>query len=148
MKITHQIKAFNELSTSELYEILKLRSEVFVLEQQCLYQDIDDKDQASHHLLCYIRGKLAGYTRLLPPGTSYTEASIGRVLIAPEFRGMRLGWQLMEKSILSIQSLFGTSEIRIGAQVYLKRFYNSLGFIETGAPYNEDGILHIEMCRM
>ncbi len=148
MRIEFFIKAFTELNTTELYQILKLRSEVFVVEQHCAYQDIDDKDQNSYHLMCFVNDHLAGYTRLLPPGVSYDEASIGRVVIGPDFRRLTLGKQLMENSIASCEELFGSSTIRIGAQTYLKKFYNALGFIETGEPYDEDGIPHIEMVKI
>ncbi|NGM66922.1 GNAT family N-acetyltransferase [Sphingobacterium sp. SGR-19] len=148
MRIEYFIKAFTELNTTELYQILKLRSEVFVVEQRCAYQDIDDKDQDSYHLMCFVNDRLAGYTRLLPPGISYVEPSIGRVVIHPDFRGLSLGKQLMENSIAACTELFESSAIRIGAQTYLKKFYTALGFIETGAPYDEDGIPHIEMVRI
>jgi len=147
MKIKYSIKAFTALNTTELYQILKLRSEVFVVEQHCVYQDIDDKDQDSYHLMCFVNDNLAGYTRLLPPGVSYDEPSIGRVIIRSNFRGLTLGKRLMANSIVSCKELFGSSVIRIGAQMYLKKFYNALGFVETGLPYDEDGILHIEMIK-
>ncbi|PRD57169.1 GNAT family N-acetyltransferase [Sphingobacterium gobiense] len=147
MRIKYFIKAFKELDTTELYHILKLRNEVFVVEQRCVYQDTDDKDLVSYHLMCFVDDNLAGYTRLLPAGISYDEVSIGRVVVGPKFRGLKLGWQLMEKSIASCKELFGSSTIRIGAQVYLIKFYNGLGFAEIGEPYDEDGIPHIEMIR-
>ncbi|PRD48705.1 GNAT family N-acetyltransferase [Sphingobacterium haloxyli] len=147
MRITYFIKAFKELDTTELYQILKLRNEVFIVEQCCPYQDIDEKDLISYHLMCFVNDNLAGYTRLLPAGVSYDEVSIGRVVVGPHFRGLKLGKQLMEKSISSCKELFGSSTIRIGAQVYLIKFYNALGFAEIGKPYDEDGIPHIEMIR-
>lgn len=115
MKIKYSIKAFTALNTTELYQILKLRSEVFVVEQHCVYQDIDDKDQDSYHLMCFVNDNLAGYTRLLPPGVSYDEPSIGRVIIRSNFRGLTLGKRLMANSIVSCKELFGSSVIRIGA---------------------------------
>lgn len=144
---TYIIKTFNELTNSELYQILQLRSEVFVVEQNCVFQDIDNKDQESYHLLCLINGILAGYTRLLPAGLSYNEISIGRVVTAPAFRGIGLGKELMQKSIEACEKIFEKTTIRIGAQRHLSKFYNSIGFIESGKPYDEDGILHIEMVR-
>lgn len=147
MRIKYFIKAFTELNTTELYQILKLRSEVFVVEQQCAYQDMDDKDIGSYHFMCFVDDHLAGYTRLIPSGISYDEISIGRVVIRSDFRGLKLGQQLMKKSIASCKELFGNSPIRIGAQTYLIKFYNTLGFIETGEPYIEDGIPHIQMMR-
>ncbi|TYR31748.1 GNAT family N-acetyltransferase [Sphingobacterium phlebotomi] len=148
MRIEYFIKVFDELNTMELYQILKLRNEVFIVEQCCAYQDLDDKDLDSYHLMCFVNDKLAGYTRLLPPNVSYDEASIGRVVIGSDFRGLTLGKKLMENSIASCKELFGSSAIRISAQTYLTKFYNALGFIETGEPYIEDGIPHIEMIKM
>jgi len=147
MKTTYYIKTFNELTNIELYQILQLRSEVFVVEQNCVFQDIDNKDQESYHHLCLIDGILAGYTRLLPAGLSYNEISIGRVVTAPAFRGIGLGKELMQKSIEACEKIFEETTIRIGAQRHLSKFYNSIGFIESGEPYDEDGILHIEMVR-
>lgn len=147
MKTTYFIKRFNELTSIELYQILQLRSEVFVVEQNCVFQDIDNKDQESYHHLCLIDGILAGYTRLLPAGLSYNEISIGRVVTAPAFRGIGLGKELMQKSIEACEKIFEETTIRIGAQRHLSKFYNSIGFIESGEPYDEDGILHIEMVR-
>lgn len=147
MRTNYFIKTFNELTNIELYQILQLRSEVFVVEQNCVFQDIDNKDQESYHHFCLADGILAGYTRLLPAGLSYNEISIGRVVTAPAFRGTGLGKELMQKSIAACEKLFDETTIRIGAQRHLSKFYNSIGFIESGEPYDEDGILHIEMIR-
>lgn len=147
MKEAYIVKAFAELSTNELYELLKLRSEVFVVEQHCIYQDLDDKDKLSYHLLYFIENKLAAYTRILPAGVSYPEISIGRVAVRAEYRGLKLGRKLMERTINCCEELFTSKTIRIGAQEYLRAFYNSMGFVESGEPYDEDGIPHIEMIR-
>lgn len=147
MEKTYFLKAFKELTNDELYRILQLRSEVFVVEQNCVFQDIDNKDQESYHLFCYVDGVIAGYTRLLPAGLSFQEISIGRVVTAPDFRGIGLGKELMQKSIEACEKLFTESTIRIGAQLHLSEFYNSLGFRESGKPYDEDGILHVEMIK-
>lgn len=147
MTIEYSIKPFHELTTEELYTILRLRSEVFVVEQKCPYQDMDNKDLKAHHLMCYANGTLAGYTRLLPQGISYNEVSIGRVVIAPAYRGLKLGKQLMEQSIVSCNGLFENPAIRISAQAHLEQFYNSIGFEGVGGLYDEDGIPHIEMLR-
>lgn len=147
MKRNYFIKTFNELTNIELYQILQLRSEVFVVEQNCVFQDIDNKDQQSYHHLCYVDGALAGYTRLLPAGLSYKEISIGRVVSSPAFRGIGLGKELVQKSIEACEKVFEETTIRIGAQRHLSKFYNSLGFIESGEPYDEDGIVHLEMVR-
>jgi len=139
------LKAFNELTVHQLYEILKLRSAIFVLEQQCLYQDMDDKDKHCHHLMIFEDNQLAAYTRLVPGGISFSEISIGRVITNPAYRGKGLGRKLMEQSIEACYDLFGKQPIRIGAQLYLEDFYSSLGFIQQGEMYLEDDIPHIEM---
>jgi len=139
------LKAFNELTVHQLYEILKLRSTIFVLEQQCLYQDMDDKDKHCHHLMIFEDNQLAAYTRLVPGGISFSEVSIGRVITNPAYRGKGLGRKLMEQSIEACYDLFGKQPIRIGAQLYLKDFYSSLGFVQQGEMYLEDDIPHIEM---
>lgn len=141
------IKHFSELTTKELYSVLKLRCDVFVVEQQCPYADLDGKDIESYHLMYYVDDNLAAYTRLLPAGLSYTEISIGRVVTSPLYRGLGLGKKLMEASISGIYDKFGQQNIRIGAQLYLLKFYQSLGFKEEGEPYDEDGIPHIEMVK-
>ena len=138
-------KSFNELSPSELYAILQLRSEVFVVEQNCVFLDADNKDQSSFHFMGWEGDALQAYTRLVPPGVAYEEASIGRVVTALTARGSGIGRQLMQQSIAACRQLFGSGTIKIGAQLYLKEFYASLGFIPTGGIYPEDGIDHIHM---
>ncbi|MBK8608954.1 MAG: GNAT family N-acetyltransferase [Chitinophagaceae bacterium] len=145
MELTWIIKKFEALSVSELYAIMRLRNEVFVVEQDCVYQDADNKDQLSWHLCGWYNDKLAAYTRIIPPGASYTEASIGRVVSSPEYRKQGIGRLLMIESIKHCSSLFPNAEIRIGAQLYLKNFYQSLGFSQCSDEYLEDGIPHIEM---
>lgn len=147
MEITWNIKHFDQLSPYELYAILQLRSAVFVVEQTCVFQDMDDKDQACHHLMGFANGRLIAVTRLVPPGISYPQPSIGRVATASFARGLGLGRSLMQQSLRAIEELYGTQPIRIGAQLYLKQFYESLGFIQTSDIYDEDGIDHIEMTR-
>lgn len=141
------IKKFNELTVDELYSLLRLRSEVFVVEQTCAFQDMDNKDQASYHLFGWKDELLAAYTRLVPPGVAYEMPSIGRVVTSPAARGQGLGRTLMEKSIDETTRLFGSHPIKIGAQVYLREFYTSLGFKQSSDIYLEDGIEHIEMIR-
>jgi ElaA protein len=138
---------FEQLTPFELYEILALRQEVFVVEQNCPYQDCDGKDLKSWHLLGRNdAGHLIAYTRLLPAGVSYEGyTSIGRVVNSPKVRGQGAGREIMYKSIDTVRFLFGNAPIRIGAQKYLLRFYESLGFIVDGEEYLEDGIPHIEM---
>ena len=138
-------KKFTELEVSELYEIMKLRSEVFVVEQNCVYLDADGKDEKSYHFYAIENDSIIAYTRLLPPNLSFTEASIGRVLTAPSERRRGLGIELMEKSISKTKELFDTQTIKIGAQLYLQSFYEGLGFKQCSDEYFEDGIPHIEM---
>jgi len=136
---------FNELSPLILYKIMKARSEVFVVEQNCVYLDADDKDLKAHHLVLWKNNELAAYTRLLPPGVSYEETSIGRVLTTSQFRNHGLGKTLMQESIKQCRTLYGNGAIVIGAQLYLKDFYESFGFIQEGEIYLEDNIPHIHM---
>lgn len=139
------LKKFEELNVNELYALLRLRSEVFVVEQNCVFLDMDDKDQLSYHLLGWKDELLVAYTRLVPPGVAYNLPSIGRVVTSPAARGNGSGKLLMKKSIEETRRLFGHTSIKIGAQVYLKKFYASLGFEPSGDVYLEDGIEHIGM---
>lgn len=144
--ITWQCKTFSELSNEEIYKILQLRNEVFVVEQNCAYQDCDNKDLNAFHLTVWERDNLVAYTRLLPPGYSYPAvASIGRVCVAFSSRGKNLGKLLMSKSIEQVYHLFGNVPIKISAQLYLKHFYESFSFVQNGSVYLEDGIEHISM---
>jgi len=145
MPINWVFKEFDELTAAELYAIIQLRNEVFVIEQNCIYQDADNKDQPSMHLCGWTHGTLVAYTRIIPPGISYAEASIGRVVTSPAHRGTGAGRQLMQESIRLTMSRFNCSRIKIGAQVHLTKFYQSLGFIQSSEQYLEDGIPHIEM---
>jgi ElaA protein len=147
MKITWTCKFFDDLTPRELYVILRLRNEVFVVEQNCVFQDADNKDFYSWHLMGWMNQELVAYTRLLPKGLAYDEASIGRVVNSPSVRGKGIGQELMSESIKKLFELFGPQSIHIGAQLYLKKFYESFGFQATGAIYLEDGIEHIEMVR-
>jgi ElaA protein len=139
------LKPFDRLTPQELYELLKLRSRVFVLEQECLYLDQDDKDQQAFHLLGMRGDDLVAYARLFEPGNYYAEAAIGRIVTAPEVRGKGLGKALLTKAMEIATRLYGEGAIRIGAQQYLRKFYEELGFRVDGDPYLEDGIPHIEM---
>lgn len=137
---------FEKLSLPDLYGILQLRSEVFVVEQNCVYQDCDGKDEKAFHLFAKHNGVVVCYTRLLPPGVSFPNVpSIGRVLVKKTYRSSGLGNELMKKSIQKVAGLFGSLPIKIAAQVYLTHFYSALGFEAEGAPYDEDGIPHILM---
>ncbi len=145
MSINWNCKSFDELSVHELYAILRLRTEVFVVEQNCVFQDMDNKDQISYHICGWQNGQLIAYTRLVPAGVSYQEASIGRVITAPSARGTGAGKKLMRYSIEKLYELFGKQSIKLGAQLYLKKFYGSFGFAQTSEVYIEDCIPHIEM---
>lgn len=139
-------KKFDELTVHELYCILKLRSEVFVVEQNCVYLDADGRDEASHHLCGWLHNRLVAYCRLLPPGIAYeSEASIGRVVTHPAHRKDGYGKILMQKAISKTYSLFNNSHIKIGAQQYLEKFYTDLGFHTVSPVYLEDNIPHISM---
>ena len=140
-------KKFDELNPHELYAILQMRNEVFVVEQNCVYQDADNKDQPAYHMMAWKDGMLAGYTRLIPAGVAYEQPSIGRVITSPKWRGTGIGKKLMERSIDEIEKIFGKTSIKLGAQVYLKKFYESFGFQQSSGTYLEDGIEHIEMIR-
>lgn len=140
------LKHFNELTPHELYYIMQLRNEVFVLEQNCIYQDADNKDLKAYHFMGFDdQGQLMAYTRLLPPDVSYKEMSIGRVVTHADVRKQGAGKELMKRSIKACYDLFGQDDIRIGAQLYLLKFYNGLGFEQSSDVYLEDGIEHIEM---
>ena len=138
-------KKFGELTPEELYKILRLRSEVFVLEQQCIFLDMDDKDYYCHHLSGWQGDQLLGYSRIVPSGISYTEFSIGRIVSSPAARGKGVGRELVQQSIRTLYHLYGRKDIRIGAQYHLREFYSSFGFVQKGDIYPEDGIDHVEM---
>jgi len=145
--MTWLIKKFDDLTPKELYAILQLRNEVFIVEQNCPYQDLDNKDLRAWHLMGVEKDKLIAYSRLLAPGISYSESSIGRIVSSPSARKSGIGKKLMQESIDQIRKLFHTDTIRIGAQLYLKSFYEFFGFIQDGAIYLEDNIPHIIMLR-
>jgi ElaA protein len=147
MQIQWLLKKFEELTPYQLYAILQLRNEVFVVEQNCVFQDADDKDQDSFHFMGFYNNKLVAYTRLVPPGISYKQPSIGRVVTSPSVRRSGGGKELMQQSINAVYNLFGEQPIKIGAQLYLKKFYESFGFKQTGNVYDEDGIDHIYMLK-
>ena len=149
MPITFKCVRFEALSLQELYEVLALRNEVFIVEQNCPFQDLDGKDQSAWHCLGFDNNqKLVAYTRLFGKSVYYDGfESIGRVVISPQARGGGIGKILMQKSIEFCKQLFGNEPIKIGAQVYLLKFYESLGFKSTGQDYLEDGIEHTIMIR-
>ncbi|WP_342645635.1 GNAT family N-acetyltransferase [Mucilaginibacter sp. CSA2-8R] len=140
-------KAFYDLTNIELYAILRLRNEVFVVEQNCAFQDADNKDQKCYHLMLWQDSMLAAYARLVPAGLSYKEVSIGRIITSSAVRGTGTGSILMQHALEECQRLFGNTPIRIGAQVYAQPFYAKFGFKAEGDIYDEDGIPHVEMVR-
>ena len=141
------IKKFNDLSNFELYEILQLRSEVFVVEQDCVYQDIDGNDQKALHIIGTIENKIIAYTRCFRPGDYFREASIGRVVVKESQRKLKRGNQIIKNSIKAINDHYKTNIIKISAQCYLNKFYTNLQFKPIGEKYLEDGIPHIYMIR-
>lgn len=149
---------FDQLSLAQLYAVLAARQQVFVLEQQCLYPDMDGLDQAAHHVLGWSDAApsaagpgsappLCAYLRCLAPGVKFAEASLGRVLTTPAGRGTGTGRELLRRGIAQAEALYPGQRLRIGAQLYLEKFYASFGFVTVSAPYDEDGIAHIDMLR-
>jgi ElaA protein len=147
MIINWSYKKFFDLSPSELYHLLQLRSEVFVVEQNCVFLDMDNIDQQCFHLSGYVENKLVAYARIVPPGIVYTEPSIGRVVTAPSARKKGLGKLLMKEAISLVIQLYGNTSIKIGAQYYLKQFYADFGFYQASDVYLEDGIEHVYMMK-
>ena len=145
MLLEWKTKRFETLSSLELYELLKLRSEVFVVEQNCVYQDIDGKDQKALHLIGEFDSKIVAYARLFDAGDYFEQASIGRVVVGTAYRDKKWGHKLMKQAISGIEDHFKTKKITISAQMYLQRFYESHGFVATSETYLEDDIPHIEM---
>ena len=142
-----KVKAFEELTTTELYQILLLRAEVFVVEQNCPYQDVDNTDQKALYLWAEMGGKVVAYCRMFDQGIKYTESSIGRVVTHPEYRSHKLGRPLLNLTLETIKNRYADPDIRISAQNYLLKFYGSLGFEPVGESYLEDNIPHTEMLR-
>ncbi len=137
--------AFDELTLRELYELLQLRTEVFTVEQNCVFQDIDGADDQAMHLLGTQNNQLVAYARCFPAGVKFAEASIGRVVTRSLARGSGLGHLLIQQAVSSVCALWGPQPIRIGAQARLKAYYSGHGFVDVGVPYVEDGIDHLEM---
>lgn len=144
-----KVKKFEELHVDEFHDILQLRIDVFVVEQDCPYSELDGKDRMAYHFFGRTKeqGKIVAYTRLFHPGDYYEQAAIGRVVVHRDYRHKGIGYALMENSIQQVKELFHTDQIKIGAQTYLKKFYESLGFQKVGEGYLEDGIPHIYMVK-
>ena len=141
------VKEFNELSIQELYNILQLRSDVFVVEQNCVYQDLDGKDAKALHVIGMKNNRVVAYTRIFKPGNYFDESSIGRVAVHKDHRKYGYGKNIMQASINAVHEKFGKQKIKISAQTYLKKFYIELGFKVKGEDYLEDGIPHITMIK-
>jgi ElaA protein len=145
MNLKWKIKRFEELSTIELHHLLQLRSEVFIVEQNCVYQDIDGKDQKALHLIGEYNSKIVAYARLFDAGNYFEETSIGRVVVGINYRDKKFGHELMQHAITGVKDHFNTTKITISAQLYLQKFYESHGFVVTSETYLEDDIPHIQM---
>ena len=140
------LKKFNDLTLNEFHDILQLRINIFVVEQNCPYPELDNKDKIAFHLFGINQEKkIIAYTRIFKPGDYYKEAAFGRVVVHHEYRSQKIGFQLVKQTIIETRKLFGNINIKIGAQTYLKNFYQSLGFHQVGDDYIEDGIPHIYM---
>lgn len=145
MSLIWKIKPFEALSLFELYNVLQLRSEVFVVEQNCVYQDIDGKDQKALHVIGEYNGETVAYCRIFKSGDYFEQSSIGRVIVKETYRDKKWGHDLIREAIEAIKKSFGETGITISAQLYLKKFYENHGFVQTSEEYLEDGIPHIEM---
>jgi ElaA protein len=142
-----ETKTFQELTTKELYYLLQLRVEIFCVEQNCVYQDLDGKDEKALHVIGTKNNKIVAYTRVFKPGDYFKKSSIGRVVVSKEERKHKYGNDIMEASIKTVKDYFNETAIKLSAQTYLRKFYNNLGFKEIGEEYLEDGIPHIAMIR-
>ena len=147
MQLEVTCRNFYSLTPADVYEMLRLRSEVFVVEQNCVFLDADNKDQECDHVFIRHDRKLVSCSRLVPPGVTYKEMSIGRVVTHPSVRGKGVGKLLMEKSLWFLFQKFGEGPVKIGAQLYLRKFYETFGFLQCGDVYDEDGIDHIPMLK-
>ena len=145
ISIDHSVQSFNALTPAQLYDILQLRSEVFVVEQNCVYQDMDQLDQIAMHLMAYHENSLVAYARILAPGNKHKEASIGRIVSSPSLRRHGFGRSIVNQAIAYCQVHFQASPIKISAQCYLDEFYTSFGFRKVSEVYLEDGIDHQAM---
>ena len=140
------LKKFHDLTVDEFHDILQLRTNIFVVEQNCPYPELDDRDKIAFHFFGINKeNKIIAYTRIFKPGDYYEEAAFGRVAVHQDYRNQKIGFQLVEQTIIEIHKLFGNINIKIGAQTYLNNFYQSFGFHQVGDDYIEDGIPHIHM---
>jgi ElaA protein len=141
------IKTFQELTTKELYHLIQLRIDVFCVEQNCVYQDLDGKDEKAIHIIGKKNNKIIAYTRVFKAGDYFKESSIGRVVVRKDERQHKYGYDIMKASIQAVKEYFNETTIKLSAQTYLRKFYNNLGFKEIGQEYLEDGIPHIVMVK-
>ena len=148
MNLHWQTLEFKELGAERLYRVLRLRQEVFVVEQQCAYLDIDNLDQRAGHMLCMHDREIVAYLRCLAPELSYPESSLGRIMVTPALRGQQLGGELVQRGIAHNLQQWPASDIRINAQSHLQGFYAELGFVAEGGEYLEDNIPHLEMVKV
>lgn len=142
-----EVKPFKSFTVEELHAVFQLRSEVFVVEQDCVYQDIDGNDPKALHVLGYKDNTLVAYTRVFKRGDYFKQASIGRVVVKAQYRALKYGYAIMEASINIVKTEYNETPIKVSAQQHLKQFYTNLGFTQVGEPYLEDGIPHIAMLR-
>lgn len=147
MELNFRWSRLDTFTALELYEIIRARESVFVVEQKCPYQETDDMDLHSWHLTVSLKGEFAAYARVVDPGIKYDRPSIGRVMTLVKFRKLKIGRSLMGEAVRFTEHQFPDMGIKIGAQVYLQKFYESLGFEPVGKPYDEDGIAHIDMVK-
>jgi ElaA protein len=146
MTFVHQVKSFQELSVEEFHDIIALRIQIFIIEQDCPYQEVDGKDKLAYHLFFKNeKNEVIAVTRILPQGISYDEVAIGRVVVNDNYRGTGLGNQLMSDSMKFVKEKFGDVPVRLSAQKHLEKYYGNHGFESTGKEYLEDGIPHVEM---
>lgn len=147
MKLDFKWSRLESLTALQLFEIIKAREAVFVVEQQCPYQETDEMDLQSWHLEVSINNELAAYVRVVDPGVKYAQPSIGRVLTVQKFRNLKIGRALMSEAIRFTEDIFPAQGIKIGGQVYLQAFYHSFGFEAVSEAYDEDGIMHLDMVK-
>lgn len=146
MSVSWKCEPFNELTLDELHDIIAARIDVFVIEQNCPYQDVDGKDKMGYHLFALNESKnILAYARILPQGISYKEVAIGRVITTQKGRGKGLGHELMKQCMQKINIIFGNVNVRISAQEHLQKYYQTHGFSTVSEMYLEDGIPHVEM---
>ena len=149
IKVDWSCFCLSQMSSDQLFELLRMRQNIFIIEQSCIYSDIDDHDLSCWHLLGYgYNSELQAYCRLLKPQTIYKEAATGRVLVKEEYRRRGLARDLMLEAHRRCELIFKSSAVRLNAQVYLKEFYEDIGYRCVSGPYSEDGIMHVEMLRV